>query len=99
MANRYSPVKLSLGKAGFVRCASHRRYAIVQLSWSPAKQKYVPRVLFRSDQAKYVVQKVRTLKGYSFVFELKDGTQIWEGGAGSWPNAENALSNYEARPL
>jgi hypothetical protein len=103
MADRYSPVKLSLGNSGTVRCASNRKYAVVQLvnneKWRQGNGQplHRPKVLFRSDKAKYIADKVRTLGGWSFVFELQEGALLWQNSSSEWLTAEQAIQNYESR--
>lgn len=97
MADRYSPVTLQVG-SNKVRCASNRRYAIAQLVRDDRKNpqgNYRLKVLFRSNTAKYIADKVRTLGGYSFVFDLKTGDKLWENTASEWPTAEQAILNSQ----
>lgn len=98
MTNRYSPATLSLGTAGKVRCASNRRYAVVQLVTNHTKThsgNYRPKVMFRSDSAHSIAVKVRQLGGWSWVFDLKTGDKLWENASSEWMSAESAILNTQ----
>ena len=103
MADRYSPVTLHLPNEHKVRCASNRRYAVVQLvnnpKWTPGSDVslFRAKVLFRSDNPKYIADKVRQLGGWSWVFALKDGTKLWENSSSEWPTIASAIHDYETR--
>ena len=103
MADRYSPVTLHVGNEHKVRCASNRRYAVVQLVNNPKWTQgsglplFRAKVLFRSDSAHYIAERVRKLGGWNWVFSLKDGTKLWENASSEWPTIEQAIHNNEAR--
>ena len=103
MADRSSPVVLRLnGGPTHVRCASNRKYAVVQLVPNTASSKpgnYRPKVLFRSDNPKTIAQRVRQLGGFSWVFDLMTGEQIWSNSASEWYSAEIALSNHASKEV
>lgn len=95
MAHRSRPVTLYVGTAMKVRCASGRKYAVVQLVWNEAKRQYLPKVLFRSDNAHSIAVKIRQLGGWSWVYELANGTKLWENASSEWMSAESAILNTQ----
>lgn len=100
MADRSRPVKLRLnGGPNVVSCASNRKYAVVQLVRNTSKTtpgNYRPKVLFRSDSAQAIRGKLRQLGGFSWVFDLYTGEQIWADSASESFAAELAIQNHAA---
>lgn len=97
MADRSRPVKLRLnGGPSVVKCASNRKYAAVQLVPDhTGKANYRPKVLKRSDSAHAMADAVRKLPGFTWVFELKHGTQLWANTQSEWMTVQSAILNHE----
>ena len=103
MADRYSPITLRLnGGPSVVKCASNRKYAVVQLVRNTTKSvqgHYRPKVLFRSDSPRAIAERVRRLGGFSWVFELKHGEQLWSNSSSEWMACETAVSNHDTKEV